>query len=243
MATLLLPEFLELLAFSELEGEGSLLDSHLVLAEIGQHFTFYAQLAHSDVTTMGVHAGVDELKLGEVSFDLFLHLLPVNLEFLAIFDLSSISQNDGVVEILLHEDCLAVFIPLIFLLFFFLICSLQITFLFSQSNFIRQGFVASSSDFETLYFNVLAILASLRDLISGPFFCFNVVAVKEVGDCDVPFLVCLDLLAEEFVFCQVGIRKVVLNLDFNLHFFCVDHFCRVLFNLRIQIYHVHLTGL
>ena len=134
---LLLPEFLELLAFSELEGEGSLLNSHLVLAEIVQHFAFDAQLANSDVATMGIHAGVYEFELGEVSFDLFLHLLPVHLEFLAIFHLSSVSQNNGVVEIFLDKDCLAFFVPLILLLFFFLICSLLITFLFSQSIFLR----------------------------------------------------------------------------------------------------------
>ena len=56
VTTLLLPEFLELLAFSELEGERSLLDSHLVLAEIVQHFAFDSQLANSDVATMGIHA-------------------------------------------------------------------------------------------------------------------------------------------------------------------------------------------
>ena len=56
VTTLLLPEFLELLAFSELEGERSLLDSHFVLAEIVQHFAFDSQLAHSDVATMGIHA-------------------------------------------------------------------------------------------------------------------------------------------------------------------------------------------
>jgi hypothetical protein len=101
-----------------------------------------------------------------------------------------------------------------FLLFAF---SLLVTFFL---DLLREFFVSGASDSFALNLDLGGIGASFDDIILGPLGVLDVVAVEEMGDGDVALFASLDLFAEELVFDEVGVGKVVFNLGLDFVVVC-----------------------
>jgi len=73
------------------------------------------KLGEGNMTAMRIHSRVNELQLWKVLFDCLLNFLPVNFEIFTGLDLSLVSDDDRIVEILFDQNNLTVLIVLILL--------------------------------------------------------------------------------------------------------------------------------
>lgn len=206
VTTLLLPEFFEVLALCQFKSKWPILTLHLFFAEFLEQWTVNPQLGESNVTTVGVHSGVDQFKLRVLFLDNLLDLLPVNFEFILSFDISLVSDDNWIVEVLLDQKDLAILIKLVLNGLSCFLLSLDITLLnvvIVGKLLLGEGKVSSASDCIVFKFELGGVNTSLLDILDGPLFLLDVVTVEEVRDVEVTVLRGLDLLAEELVFGEV----------------------------------------
>lgn len=160
------------------------------------------KLGEGNMTAMRIHSRVNELQLWKVLFDCLLDLLPVNFEIFAGLDLSLVSDDDRVVEVLFDQNNLTVLIVLILLGFGGLFLRLEVALLdvgVVRKLFFGEGFVISASHSVALNFELCGLRTGVLDVFDGAAKFLDVVAVKKVRESDVAVFGGLDLLAEEFV--------------------------------------------
>lgn len=185
MAALFLPEFLELFAICDIEGEVVLLDLESGSAKLVKNVTLDSELTEGDLSTVLVHSGVDELELGVFLLNDFFNLFPVNLEIFLRVNLSIVRDNDWIFVVLVDHDDLAILIEIIFLLRLSLLVSrLLVAFLIANSVGYLFGkfLVISASDGISLNFDVSAIFAGCLNIFLGPASDLHLLAVQEVTD-------------------------------------------------------------
>jgi hypothetical protein len=104
VASLLLPESLELLTLSLGEGEGTGLDSKSSLAQLVQLRLEQSVGRESEVTLELISTRVGDLKAREVSTHSGLDFLPVDLEVLIISSGGLEVNDDGVLKVLVGKN-------------------------------------------------------------------------------------------------------------------------------------------
>jgi len=101
------------------------------------------------VSTVRVHAGVDQFKLWVTFLHNFFNLLPINLKLFILLYFGIVRYNYGVVEVLLCENNFSILVVLVFLhiIRFFLLVSLLVTFAVAcWSRFFWEGFISDASN-------------------------------------------------------------------------------------------------
>lgn len=216
VATLLLPEFLEVLALSQFKRKWPLLDLKFIFAQFVEHVSLESQLGESNMAAVGVHSGVNQFEFGVLFLDSLFDLFPVDLEVFLGLNFSLVSDDRWIVEVLFNQNDFAIFVKLVLCSLGSFLLGLSVTLLdvgVVGDVFLGEGFVSSASDCVALEFELGRLGTSIFDVLNGPVGILDVVAVKEVGDGDVTVFGGLDLLAEELVLAEVLVGEVVFDLE------------------------------
>lgn len=153
----------------------------------------------------------------------FFNLFPVHLKLLACSNYGAVCDNNRIIKIFLHQNDLAILIELVInlLRLFFLLCLLVSLSFRRGICFFWERFVTSASNRISLQLDKSRVFASSLDVFYFPLVCLDIVAVEEVSKSYVAILGCLNLFSKEFVFFQVFIREVI--LDLSLYFSVINH--------------------
>lgn len=219
VSTLVLPELFERLSLEFRELEWLLLNGHALRQQFINQFSLQSQVGEGKLAAVIIATRIDKLEPWERLTNLLLDGLPVDFELFTFLKLFHVKLDDqGIVEVFLDKDNLAVGADLVFLrrsLCFViarLACCLGISLAVRVKG--RQFLVVFPSDEGVAFFDLDfgGVGARLSDLLGRDAEGFDLVASKEVLDVDPALLVGLDLLAEETIPRQVGVREVVLDL-------------------------------